>query len=132
MKQRIAELEYMLSKYQDEIVPGMRKRIEELEESLAEWEHIFDMLNDRENRHKYVDWWRKRNGKDELTYPDGDEIYKDFWHLMRIAEKMHLWIFHNTFDEQKAYDECGLTDEDNDMLGYVSFEIRIAEEDKDA
>lgn len=43
---------------------------------------------------------------------------EDYKHLLKIANKMHLWIFNHTFDEQAAYDECGLTDGDNAMLGY--------------
>lgn len=38
--------------------------------------------------------------------------------LLEIAKKMHLYIFLNITDEQKAYDEIGLTDEENAMLGY--------------
>lgn len=38
--------------------------------------------------------------------------------LLKAAKAMHLWIFLHTGDEQKAYDECGLTDEMNAMLGY--------------
>ena len=39
-------------------------------------------------------------------------------HLLKVACKMHTWIFLNTGDEQAAYDEIGLSDEDNAMLGY--------------
>lgn len=38
--------------------------------------------------------------------------------LMKAGKKMHTWIFLNSFDEQESYDECGLTDEQNAMLGY--------------
>lgn len=38
--------------------------------------------------------------------------------LKEIAKKMHTWIFLNSYDEEKAYAECGLTDEENIMLGY--------------
>lgn len=38
--------------------------------------------------------------------------------LLKAAKAMHTWIFLNTGDEQAAYDECGLTDEMNDALGY--------------
>lgn len=38
--------------------------------------------------------------------------------LLHAAKKMHTWIFLNTRDEQKAYDECGLSDEMNSALGY--------------
>ena len=51
---------------------------------------------------------------------DADVISKEeYEHLLKIARKMHLWIFNNVFDEQEVYDECGLTDEDNAMLGYI-------------
>lgn len=38
--------------------------------------------------------------------------------LFKAARKMHTWIFLHTGDEQKAYDECGLSDEMNAALGY--------------
>jgi hypothetical protein len=38
--------------------------------------------------------------------------------LMKAAKAMHTWIFLNSGDEQAAYDECGLSDEMNAMLGY--------------
>lgn len=38
--------------------------------------------------------------------------------LFEIAEKMHEWIYIHSFDTQKAYDEIGLTDEENLILGY--------------
>ena len=45
--------------------------------------------------------------------------------LLKAAKKMHTWIFLNTGDEQKAYDECGLSDEMNAALGYSGqFELR--------
>ena len=51
--------------------------------------------------------------------------------LLHAAKKMHTWIFLNTGDEQKAYDECGLSDEMNDALGYGGrFEIVVPKEDE--
>lgn len=38
--------------------------------------------------------------------------------LLEIARKMHLYIYLHSFDEQKEYDELGLTDEENRILGY--------------
>ena len=38
--------------------------------------------------------------------------------LIEIAKRMHCWIFLHTDDEQKAYKECGLTDEENALFGY--------------
>lgn len=39
-------------------------------------------------------------------------------HLTKVGKKMHTWIFLNSADEEEAYRECGLTDEDNALLGY--------------
>lgn len=41
----------------------------------------------------------------------------EYNHLLKLAKAMHTWIFLHTSDEQKTYDECHLTDEDNAMLG---------------
>lgn len=38
--------------------------------------------------------------------------------LLHAAKKMHTWIFLHSYDEQEAYDECGLSDEMNAELGY--------------
>ena len=52
-------------------------------------------------------------------------------HLLRLAKKMHLYIFLHTADEQKAYDELGLTDEENAMLGYSGeFRLEVKEENE--
>lgn len=46
--------------------------------------------------------------------------------LLRVAKKMHLWIFLHSGDEQAAYDWCGLSDEMNAALGYGGqFEVKI-------
>ena len=55
-----------------------------------------------------------RETADKRMHEAADAIER----LLHVARKMHLWIFLNTGDEQKAYDECGLTDEMNAMLGY--------------
>lgn len=45
--------------------------------------------------------------------------------LLKVAKKMHLWIFLNSGNEQEAYDWCGLSDEMNVALGYSGqFELR--------
>ena len=38
--------------------------------------------------------------------------------LLKLAEKMHTWIFLNTGNEQAVYDELGLTEEENYVFGY--------------
>ena len=50
----------------------------------------------------------------ELLLETADAIEE----LLKVASAMHTWIFLNTGDEQKAYDECGLSDEMNAALGY--------------
>ena len=47
-----------------------------------------------------------------------DEAADAIEELMKAAKAMHTWIFLNSGDEQAAYDECGLSDEMNAMLGY--------------
>jgi len=51
--------------------------------------------------------------------------------LLRIGAKMHTWIFLHTTDEQAAYDEIGLTDEQNAMFGYSGQMILKAEPPKE-
>ena len=71
-----------------------------------------------------------------------EKTYTQFWEdaaktckaqyeeLLRAAKKMHTWIFLNTGDEQKAYDECGLSDEMNAALGYGGqFKIVVPKEE---
>lgn len=53
-------------------------------------------------------------GEDMLYDKAADAIEE----LLKAAKAMHTWIFLNTGDEQAAYDECGLSDEMNAMLGY--------------
>jgi len=38
--------------------------------------------------------------------------------LLKICAKMRTWIFLHAADEQAAYDEIGLTDEQNALFGY--------------
>lgn len=64
----------------------------------------------------------------------------DYWRLadkyeelLKAAKKMHLWIFLHTGDEQKAYDECGLSEDMNIALGYsgqIEFRAQKPEEER--
>lgn len=52
----------------------------------------------------------------------------EYERLLEIAKKMHCWIFLHTFDEQKVYDELGLTDEENAALGSMDgFTMEVEE-----
>lgn len=52
--------------------------------------------------------------------------------LLKAGKKMHTWIFLNSFDEQEAYDECGLTDEQNAMFGYGGQYILSSQPEEEA
>lgn len=57
-------------------------------------------------------------GKAEDALANAQKAADAIEELLKAAKAMHTWIFLNTGDEQAAYDECGLTDEMNAMLGY--------------
>ena len=71
-----------------------------------------------------------------------EKTYTQFWEdaannckaqykeLLHAAKKMHTWIFLHSYDEQEAYNECGLSDEMNAALGYGGqFEIAVPKEE---
>lgn len=63
----------------------------------------------------------EQNGEKTLWWQAADaieELLKFASGFIDAAKAMHTWIFLHTGDEQAAYDECGLSDEMNAMLGY--------------
>lgn len=76
--------------------------------------------------HEYMKQYRESVLRIVDEQPSTDVVSKEeYSHLLQIASKMHLWIFLHTGDEQKAYDEIGLTEEDNAILGYSGqFEVK--------
>lgn len=58
--------------------------------------------------------WNYEDRTESLLIDAADAIEE----LLKAARAMHLWIFLNTGDEEKAYEECGLSDEMNLALGY--------------
>lgn len=46
------------------------------------------------------------------------ELQVRYERLLEIARKMHLYIFLHSDNEQEIYDELGLTEEENIVLGY--------------
>ena len=67
-----------------------------------------------------ADEWEIQYADDRLDeIPAADVVDgKTYRELLKVAKKMHFWIFLNIDDELGAYDECGLTDEMNALLGY--------------
>ena len=55
---------------------------------------------------------------ERLVIEDCKEAADAIEELLKAAKAMHTWIFLNSADEQAAYDECGLSDEMNAVLGY--------------
>lgn len=61
-----------------------------------------------------------------MTNYDAEVVSKvEYDKLLAAAKAMHTWIFLHTADEFEVYDECGLTDEMNALLGSMGqFELR--------
>lgn len=64
---------------------------------------------------KIDELYKTIESKDKIIDSQALEIAR----LKKIAKKMHLYIFLHSGNEQEAYDELGLTDEENAMLGYI-------------
>jgi hypothetical protein len=50
--------------------------------------------------------------------------------LLELCFEMHKWIYLHTGDEEEAYNEIGLTDEENFLFGYrgkLNMEVKIDE-----
>ena len=43
----------------------------------------------------------------------------EYERLLKIARKMHLWIFLNSDNDQRVYEELGITPEENQILGSI-------------
>ena len=63
---------------------------------------------------KIEELYNNLDAKDKIINEQALEIAR----LKKIAHKMHLYIFLHSDNEQEVYDELGLTDEENAMLGY--------------
>lgn len=68
-------------------------RIEELEELVEDQNRVWSMFNNRRGRKRYIEYWRKKNGRNNLTYPDADEVYKEFWELKDGLDKTGHWVW---------------------------------------
>lgn len=67
----------------------------------------------------------------ELCYHKNVHYTIPYERLLYIANQMHLYIFIHTGDEQQAYDEIGLTERENQILGYSGeFKFQSKENDE--
>lgn len=64
------------------------ERIKYLEELLEVYKCMLQVRNQREGYQRYLEYWRDKNGRSELDYPDADEIYKEFWELKDGIDKL--------------------------------------------
>ena len=64
--------------------------IERLREHVEDLERILQMFDNRKNRKRYLAYWRKREGRSDLCYPDGDQIYEDFWKVKEENDELRL------------------------------------------
>lgn len=46
-----------------------------------------------------------------------EELREEYSILLKIAKKLHEWIFIHTLNEDEVFRELGLTEEDNELLG---------------
>ena len=69
---------------------------------------VMNMMKDYIKNKNYIDTNTSKMEKTSIEYN----------RLLQIARKMHTWIFLHTGNEKEVYDELGLTDEENAMLGY--------------
>lgn len=109
MKEIIDKLrsdDYYEKKYQKSVY--YERDLKKLEDCIANLQEELKSANES------ITWWQNRF----------NVLQEENERLKEIAHKMHLWIFLHSGDEQKVYDELGLTDEENDMLGY-SGQFRI-------
>ena len=101
----------------DELVNRLREKASAFDyqgwtETAIDYEQAADALEEIDREYKSIS--KSLDEAVELIQKK-DAKYKE---LLKAAHSMHKWIFLNSFDEQKAYDECGLTPEMNALLGY--------------
>ena len=51
-------------------------------------ERILCLMKSRKGYVRYVEYWRKKKGKSDLCYPDGDQVYRDFWEQKERADRL--------------------------------------------
>ncbi len=67
-------------------------RIEDLQETVDVFIFAQDLLRKRKGYKRYLEYWRKKNGKSDLCYPDGDQVYKDFWEMKERCEDLEMIV----------------------------------------
>ena len=80
--------------------------IEDLQEIVEAYRLATEMQRNRDGYKRYLKYWREKNGRNDLWYPDGDQIYKDFWELKdsmaEIVERLEV-------EEDKCFDDFAIT-----------------------
>lgn len=53
----------------------------------------------------------------DATEDDGSDI--SYSRLFLLAKRMHRWIYYHSANEKREYQKIGLTDQENELLGYA-------------
>lgn len=104
----------------NELIEVTKKFVENTLEELPEdgrklFYEIMKIANERDKYKAMYEAEKDLVVADELKIMELEDKHE---RLLHIAKKMHTWIFLNSGDEQKVYEELGLTDEENKILGY--------------
>lgn len=75
---------------------------------------------------KINELYNKLDAQDEII----EQQAQKYSRLLKISRSMHTWIFLHSDNEQEVYDELGLTDEENILLGYSGQMILKGEENE--
>ena len=99
------------------------KRLRNVSMELGQSDHVSVLLLESadviEAQDKHIlTLQREMMAEAESHIAEVNRLNKQIEELLKVASAMHTWIFLNTGDEQKTYDECGLSDEMNAALGY--------------
>lgn len=94
------------------------QKVRELAKEYAE--KIFNEKFSRDDDEKLKE--SKQRNHSESSAKSSAVSEEEYNELLKAARKMHLWIFLNVGDEEKAYEECGLSEEMNKKLGYHAFQ----------
>lgn len=62
---------------------------------------------------------KKLSEKEDLELA---QKYISYERLLKIARKMHLWIFLHVVDDNYEYEKMGITEEENTILGSIYVE----------
>jgi len=79
---------FLSSQMHIDIIQDAIDRIEDQQNTIDTFIYGNKLLDNNPYRKKYINEWRKRNGKDKLSYPGGVQVYEDYFDLLRKLEEI--------------------------------------------